>query len=205
MTKDPKKIRKYRRLRRKAKRLKRRRDFFRFIFKKCFWFTLSVFLLSLFYRAGNQFAVEQSGKLKGYENELRKTNQEVKRLKLLTNQRDSNIEDLQKQIFNWHQKYNQLNKRIQQFEKESQDQKTKISQLRIKVTSKESELELKQIEINNLEKKLQTQESEFYNDLEQIRNKVKDIESTVTDIKKQNALPFISSIINGMLTQRKIK
>ena len=93
MIKKGEKIRKYRRLKRKAKRFRRRRAFFRFIshkilhlpyllsiFKQYYLITLFGFVICFFQQAEHQSFIEQSSKSKASQLELQRTKEELERL-----------------------------------------------------------------------------------------------------------------------------
>lgn len=227
-------IRKYRRLRRKAKRLKRQRAFLKFILnkiipfgflrfflKKYSWITVCIFILSLLFNFGNKISTERYREFKKYETELISTKIELNRLKTLINQQDSIIKD-------WTAKYHNLvqkkEERIENFQEKlikiesklnsdkerfkfllrglkekNQEQKIIIDKLGIEITQKNSELELKELEINDLKEQLKTQESNFYDELEEIRQEVKDLSGEITDIKTQNRLQLLYTFIERIL------
>lgn len=58
-----------------------------------------------------------------------------------------------------------------------------------------------------MKEQLQTQESNFYNELEEIRQKLEDLSSEITDMRTQNRLQWIYRIIDRILIQagRRIK
>lgn len=65
-------------------------------------------MLTFLYNFGTNISIERVLKSKEMEIELRSTKNELNRYKGLIDQQESLIKNLQKEIFDWHNKYNQL-------------------------------------------------------------------------------------------------
>lgn len=117
------KIRNYRRLRRKAKQLKRKRRIRKFVLNRVIPFTALqfflkkiqfssisaiIFFLGLVFNLLNDISTKQFTKVRGYEIELQQIKQKLNKSRSLIDQQQSLITDFQKEIFNWSKKYNQL-------------------------------------------------------------------------------------------------
>lgn len=111
MGRNNEKVRRYRRLRRKAKRLKKQKRLFQFLvnrilpfalfqffFKKYSWITICTFLLVFFSNFMNKISTEQSIKFREYESKIQTTKNEINNYKAFTEQQSSLIQTLQKEI-----------------------------------------------------------------------------------------------------------
>lgn len=154
MKKNSKKIRNYRRLKRRAKRLRKQPAFIQFlfykilpfafiriilnnIFKRYYLIPLFIFFLSFFYKAGSQFSNE---KLRESQLELLKTKEELKQLQLLNNKQYLTITNLKKEILEWNKKHNQLSLISEQKSEKLKSKNKRINQLNETI---------EQLEINN--------------------------------------------------------
>lgn len=151
------KIRKYRRLRRKAKNMKKQGSVFRFFltkviplsifqfyFKKYWWLTWILVLLS---KATEIMSSRLVSELQGKETELQLVKKDLKTSKKIIEQENLVIKSLQVDILNWHNKFNEsvskseeklkkLNEESNKIKRDSEQKEVIIKDLTIKLTSK---------------------------------------------------------------------
>lgn len=210
MTKNSKEINKYRRLKRKAKRLKRQRKgilgfvlykIFPFafvqillknIFKKYSWITLFIFFIGLFYKGNNNF----SNKHLLMELELKRTKEELLSIKLINKEQSSKITNLQKEILKWNQKYTQLDLKNQN---RSEKKTIRIKELNKEIYYLEENIDYILQKNSELESELSSLNQQLQNESQTQKTLISQLKTEIT--LKSNELEFKQSNIVNLRKQ----